>query len=81
MAGLRQAGVRIPQDISVIGIDNIPLADLVQPPLSSVIPPLAEMVKMMINRLLTRIENPDLAPEEFLFAPQLICRQSVVGGD
>lgn len=81
MAGLRQAGVRIPQDISVIGIDNIPLADLVQPPMSSVIPPLGEMVNIMMHRLLTRIENPALAPEEFLFTPRLICRQSVIAGE
>ncbi|WP_130835405.1 LacI family DNA-binding transcriptional regulator [[Erwinia] mediterraneensis] len=78
MAGLRNAGVRIPQDISVIGIDNIPLADLVQPALSSVTPPLTEMVNTMMSRLLTRIENPHLTPEQFLFAPRLISRQSVI---
>ncbi|KFB98041.1 ribose operon repressor [Trabulsiella guamensis ATCC 49490] len=78
MAGLRSAGIRIPQDMSVIGIDNIPLADLVQPPMSSVMPPLADMVTMMVDRLLTRIENPDLTPEEFLFVPKLISRQSVI---
>ena len=77
MAGLRDARIRIPEDISVIGIDNIPLADLVQPPLSSIIPPLPEMVNTMMKRLLMRIENPQLAPEEYLFTPTLISRQSV----
>jgi len=81
MAGLRDAKVRIPEDISVIGIDNIPLADLVQPPMSSVIPPLTEMVNTMMKRLLMRIENPQLTPEEFLFTPTLISRQSVSGGN
>lgn len=81
MAGLRDARIRIPEDISVIGIDNIPLADLVQPPMSSVIPPLTDMVNIMMKRLLMRIENPSLAPEEFLFAPKLISRQSVIEGE
>lgn len=80
MAGLRNANVRIPEDISVIGIDNIPLVDLIQPPMSSVLPPLKEMIKIMIARLLMRIENPTLAPKEFLFSPKLISRQSVIGG-
>ena len=80
MAGLRDANVRIPEDISVIGIDNIPLTDLVQPPMSSVIPPLTDMVNMMMQRLLMRIENPKLKPEEFLFTPGLISRKSVNSG-
>lgn len=80
MAGLRDAGIRIPQDISVIGIDNIPLADLVYPALTSVMPPLTEMVTMMVERLLARIENPSITPGEFLFPPKLICRQSVING-
>ncbi|QWA13183.1 LacI family DNA-binding transcriptional regulator [Sodalis ligni] len=78
MAGLRDAGVRIPQDISVIGIDNIPLADLVHPALTSVMPPLTEMVAVMVERLLARIENPSITPGEFLFPPRLISRHSVI---
>ncbi len=78
MAGLREAGIRIPEDISVVGIDNIPLADLVHPALTSVMPPLSDMVGMMVERLLNRIENPALPPEEFLFPPRLIRRRSVI---
>ncbi len=77
LAGLRDAGVAVPDDISVIGIDNIPLSKLTYPPMSSVMPPLEKMAPLMIARLLQRIENPQLAPEEFLFAPALVSRGSV----
>lgn len=77
MAGLRDARIAIPDDISIVGIDNIPLAELVTPGLTSVSPPLPKMAKLMVKRLLLRIENPEIAPEEKLFTPVLVCRQSV----
>ncbi|WP_058911918.1 LacI family DNA-binding transcriptional regulator [Entomohabitans teleogrylli] len=77
MAGLREAGIAIPAQISVVGIDNIPLAGLIPPGLSSVMPPLADMADIMVERLLARIEDPAIAPQEFLFHPTLIRRQSV----
>lgn len=77
MGGLRRAGITIPRDMSLVGIDNILLAGLVTPGLTSVMPPLREMAQLMIDRLLTRIDDPQCPPEEQLFAPQLIVRDSV----
>ncbi|MCS3407492.1 LacI family DNA-binding transcriptional regulator [Serratia sp. AKBS12] len=77
LAGLRDAGIDIPREISVIGIDNIPLAGLTWPAMSSVNPPLNKMASLMIERLLHRIEDPTLPPGEFLFPPSLVCRHSV----
>jgi len=77
LAGLRDAGVDIPGEISVIGIDNIPLSGMTWPAMSSVKPPLSDMASLMIDRLIQRIDNPVLPPEEFLFPPSLICRHSV----
>lgn len=80
IAGLRDAGAGVPQDISVVGIDNIPLSGLINPGLTSVMPPLAEMAQVMVEHLLNRINNPELALEEFVFTPTLVCRQSVRAG-
>lgn len=77
LAGLREAGVAVPDEISVIGIDNIPLSRLCWPAMSSVMPPLSQMAPLMIERLLLRIETPDIPPDEFLFPPSLISRYSV----
>lgn len=77
MAGLRDAGIDVPRQISVVGIDNIPLAGLIHPGLTSVMPPLSHMARVMVERLLVRIDDPALAPGEFLFTPSLVIRQSV----
>ncbi|EMH4163284.1 LacI family DNA-binding transcriptional regulator [Pluralibacter gergoviae] len=77
MGGLRRAGVAIPRDMSLVGIDNILLSGLVTPGLTSVMPPLREMAELMIDRLITRIDDPQCPPQEQLFAPQLIVRESV----
>lgn len=77
MVGLRTAGVSIPEDVSIVGIDNISLSGLADPGLTSVMPPRAEMAQVMVERLISRINNNALPPDEFLFPPTLICRQSV----
>lgn len=77
LGGLRDAGVVVPNEISVIGIDNIPLSGQIRPGLSSVMPPLAEMAKVMVARIMRRIDDSALVPQEFLFPPTLIQRQSV----
>lgn len=77
MVGLRTAGIKIPGDISIVGIDNIALSGLAWPGLTSVMPPLAEMAQVMVGRLISRMDDPQLPPEEWLFPPMLVCRQSV----
>lgn len=77
MAGLRQCALRVPEDISVIGIDDIPLAALVSPALTSVQPPFREMARVMVTRLMARLANPALPTEDFIFEPQLVRRESV----
>lgn len=77
MVGLRSLGLKIAQDISVIGIDNIALSALSSPGLTSVMAPLNAMAAMMVKRLIQRIAEPELQTEEFIFTPEVIQRQSV----
>ena len=78
IAGLREQGVNIPGDISIIGIDNISLGGLISPALTSVAPPLADMAAMMVDRLISRFNNPEIPTDEFLFSPTLSVRDSVM---
>jgi len=77
MVGLRTAHIQVPEDISIVGIDNISLSELTLPGLTSVKPPLAEMANAMVERLIKRIDSPELALGEFLFSPTLVARHSV----
>jgi DNA-binding LacI/PurR family transcriptional regulator len=54
MAGLREGGLRVPQDVSVVGIDGLALAALSNPPLTTVQLPVREMAQAMVERAITR---------------------------
>lgn len=73
-----QQGLRIPQDISVIGYDNIMLAQYLTPPLTTIHQPKAELGKLAVETLLERIKSPDLEYKTTMLQPQLIWRASVV---
>jgi DNA-binding LacI/PurR family transcriptional regulator len=52
MQAVAQAGVRVPQDVSVVGFDNIRDAALVQPPLTTIASPLVSLGSAAVNHLL-----------------------------
>lgn len=71
-----RAGLRIPQDIAVIGYDNIELAQFLTPPLSTVHQPKARLAKYAVEQLLARIQGNEQPYQEILLDPELIIRQS-----
>lgn len=74
---IHQQGLRIPQDISVIGYDDIELARYLSPPLSTVSQPKAELGKLAVEILLQRIKEPKRDYQTITLNPDLILRQSV----
>ncbi len=78
MSGLREAGLRVPQDASVVGIDGLFLAALSNPALTTVQLPIREMAQAMVERAMKR--EADLAQEEremVFTSNRLIERESV----
>src|SRR5438874_6562981 len=75
---LREAGRRIPQDVSVVGFDDIQSAAFQNPALTTVRQPLREMGMLAAETLLRRIAAPPEAgyPKEIVVQPGLICRAS-----
>ena len=73
---LRQAGRRVPDDVSVIGFDDIQSAAFQNPGLTTVRQPLREMGVIAAETLLRRINAPAKAPypKEITIEPQLIVR-------
>lgn len=59
---LAAAGVRIPEDVTVIGYDGLALCDLCRIPLATVIQPMMEMAKVTAELLLKRIKAHDCHP-------------------
>lgn len=76
LAGLRQCGLRVPEDVSVIGIDDLVLGQYMSPALSSVRQPMQAMATAAVERVLARMKNIDEPPHELVFVPELVERQS-----
>ena len=75
---LREAGRSIPQDVSVVGFDDIQSAAFQNPALTTVRQPLRDMGMLAAETLLRRIAAPPEAPyrKEIVVQPELICRAS-----
>jgi len=77
MAGLRHRGFSLPEDMSIVGMDNISVTEYVWPPLTTVATPVREVAETMVEQAMARLQEPDRPPQEFIFPPRLIERQSV----
>ena len=78
LAGLREAGLRVPQDVSVVGIDGHFLSTLSNPMLTTVQLPIPEMAQAMVERVMHPHPEPGKHPRQVVFAPSgLIERESV----
>jgi LacI family transcriptional regulator len=73
---LKKYGWCTPGDMSVVGIDDIPMASLLDPPLTSVTQPIYEMGRQGIENILLRIQDPQLGAAEVLFETRLTIRES-----
>ena len=60
MRALREAGLRIPEDVAIVGFDNLPMAQVVDPPLTTVNVPRQYMGELAALRLAEKIRHPEL---------------------
>ena len=77
MRALKEKGYKIPEDISIIGIDDIPMCELTDPPLTTMHVPKHQMGVQAVKRLLEKINHNSrevLTIEIFTF---LVERQSI----
>lgn len=77
MAGLRHCGLIVPDDVSVVGMDNVSVAEYVWPPLTTIATPVREVAETMVEQAIARLSSPDTPPREFSFPPRLVQRMSV----
>ncbi|HEV8369633.1 MAG TPA: LacI family DNA-binding transcriptional regulator [Pyrinomonadaceae bacterium] len=78
---IKRAGLRIPEDIAVVGYDDIPLASHTSPTLTTVRQPTREQGRTAAEFLLRRIqEDPDQPRREQTFECELVVRESTAAG-
>jgi len=76
MDAVRSRGLRIPEDISILGFDDVPQAALVRPALTTVRQPLEQMGGVATQMLLDLLKNPDKHLERIELPTELIVRGS-----
>ncbi|MDQ6721739.1 MAG: LacI family transcriptional regulator [Candidatus Dormibacteraeota bacterium] len=76
----RRRGLRIPEDLAVIGYNDIPLAARLIPGLTTVHVPIHELGTVAARMLLEQIEAGELTPRRVVFTPQLVVRGSTSAG-
>jgi LacI family transcriptional regulator len=69
-------GLRVPEDLAIVGFDDIPLAALVTPPLSTCCVPRYELGTQAMRLLLDRISGCTNEYQEVILQPELIIRAS-----
>ncbi|WWR16012.1 LacI family DNA-binding transcriptional regulator [Lachnospiraceae bacterium JLR.KK008] len=72
----RNYNLRIPQDLSVIGVDDISMSDIIQPPLTTVAQPVALIAEHAVKGMLSSIKGPQESKECVTLQPMLRVRAS-----
>lgn len=76
VSALRDAGLRVPEDVSVVGFDDIPSAAFQNPRLTTVRQPLDRMGDLAAETLLHRISGANDVREVITVEPELVARES-----
>lgn len=76
-AAARDLGIRVPDDLSIVGFDDIALTEIVDPPLTTVKQPIEEIARCAVERLLGRLQDDLTEPlGHTALSPKLIVRSS-----
>ena len=73
---LRNLDLKVPQDVSVIGFDDMPLASYFDPPLTTICHDVFSTGCEAVRLLIQSLEQPDLPPKQIHLPAELILRQS-----
>ena len=77
MQAMREHGVRCPEDVSIVGFDNLDVANVQPLSLTTVAQPVSDMAKMATDILTKRIETGVWVTRKKIFEVKLITRGSV----
>lgn len=76
LRALKQLGRRVPDEVSLVGFDDIPWADLVEPALTTIRQPVAALAELAVAALIRRIEGQDGPPVHRIMPVELVERGS-----
>jgi LacI family transcriptional regulator len=81
MRAVDEAGLRVPQDISIVGVDDIEVAAFQTPPLTTICQPFTQLATLGVQLLLDILAGKELVQSQIVIEPTLIVRQSTTKPD
>lgn len=78
LAALEEEGIRVPEEVAVVGYDDIPFASVIRPRLTTVAQPKYEIGSIACEMLIERMKDRDKPKQEVVLKPNLIIRESSV---
>jgi DNA-binding LacI/PurR family transcriptional regulator len=76
LQAVHKRGVRIPEDIAIVGFDDMPWASSLRPPLTVIAQPIEELGRIAAQMLLDRLSDRNRPVRQVVLPPQLIVRAS-----
>jgi DNA-binding LacI/PurR family transcriptional regulator len=76
MRALEECGLRVGQDVAVVGFDDMPVIQYLKPGLTSVRQPVWEVAQKVVEMLVSLLEGKPADQQQVLLMPELIVRES-----
>ncbi len=76
LRAIREAGLRVPEDIALAGFDDLPFAAHIHPPLTTIHQPIRKMGACAIDLLLEHLADPEEARSSIILSTHLVVRTS-----
>jgi len=76
LQSLTRLSVRVPQDLRLVGFDDVRFASLLTIPLTTMEQPCRDVAITAFNALCERIKNPTLPPRSLMLTPRIVVRET-----
>ncbi len=76
LRSLERAGIRVPEDLRMVGFDDVRFATLLSVPLTTMHQPCREIAQVALRAMLDRIDDPAMPPRWVAVSPSLVVRES-----
>ncbi|GGE26198.1 DNA-binding transcriptional regulator CytR [Pullulanibacillus camelliae] len=73
---IKQHGLKVPEDIAIVGFDNVKFSSIFEPALTTMAQPLEEMGRQSMKVLIDRMNGKTLSKNHFIYSADLIIRES-----
>jgi DNA-binding LacI/PurR family transcriptional regulator len=76
LRAIREAGLRVPEDVAMVGFDDMPFAVQTEPPLTTVRQPIEQTGRLAAQILIDQISQPGEAVRRIMLPTELVIRKS-----